>query len=172
MKQIIAYKAFNGRLFESEDKCIEYEKLMSEYPKETTTTIKNGHCDITHVLKYLKKTHYSQNKKTEDYYIVAGKYKFSGCYEEDMMCNIFEPHFLPTYDNVYNIGKQFALLALSGIELNKKTINYTLSKYKEANKYSKLTITEMSNDETMFNITDVRWHSGSIKPFYLKIEKL
>jgi hypothetical protein len=40
MEQVIAYKAFNGRLFDTEDKCIAYEKKMSQYPKVKETITK------------------------------------------------------------------------------------------------------------------------------------
>ena len=33
MEKVIAYKAFNGRLFDTEEKCLAYEKKMSQYPK-------------------------------------------------------------------------------------------------------------------------------------------
>ena len=32
MEKIITYKAFNGRLFDTEEKCLAYEKKMSQYP--------------------------------------------------------------------------------------------------------------------------------------------
>ena len=33
MEKVITYKAFNGRLFDTEEKCLAYEKKMSQYPK-------------------------------------------------------------------------------------------------------------------------------------------
>ena len=33
MEKVIAYKASNGRLFETEEKCLAYEKKLSQYPK-------------------------------------------------------------------------------------------------------------------------------------------
>ena len=36
MEKVIAYKSSNGRLFESEEKCLAYEKKLSQYPKVKT----------------------------------------------------------------------------------------------------------------------------------------
>lgn len=85
MEKIIAYKSFNGRLFETEEKCLAYEKKLSEYPKVKESVVKampsyvmDGTYEDIDILCYTTETREKPNarKRIERYYIVGGKYKF------------------------------------------------------------------------------------------------
>ena len=56
MEKVIAYKAFNGRLFDTEEKCLAYEKKMSQYPKvkESVDSVKGDSNNIRkHFTSYM-----------------------------------------------------------------------------------------------------------------------
>ena len=91
MEKIIAYKAFNGRLFESEEKCLAYEKKMSQYPKvkeridvaAPSYLIGGQYKDVDIVRHTFEKWEKpSSAKKVEKYFIVGGKYKFIDLYRK------------------------------------------------------------------------------------------
>lgn len=54
MEKVIAYKAFNGRLFDTEEKCLAYEKKMSQYPKVIMDSVKSDSNNIRkHFTSYM-----------------------------------------------------------------------------------------------------------------------
>ena len=114
MEQVIAYKAFNGRLFDTEDKCIAYEKKMFQYPKVKET--------IT---------------KAADSYLVGGKYKFihkSGKHEVSVMNGGVFPNGGDLSMNWYLAFRHFAEQILLGNELTDEFIQNNINVMNEINK--------------------------------------
>ena len=53
MEKVIAYKAFNGRLFDTEEKCLAYEKKMSQYPKVKESVDSDSNNTRKHFTSYM-----------------------------------------------------------------------------------------------------------------------
>lgn len=185
MEQVIAYKAFNGRLFDTEDKCIAYEKKMSQYPKVKETTKK---ADDTYIIlngedKYIPidivchfietQEKHSAHKKYSKYFIVGGKYKFVDCFgkhEKSVMCgNLLSPYI--TTFNWYEAFKHFAELILNGNELNDNYVNNEIEIINKNNGVNKLTV-EIIEPNRMWKIDNPRWISGAVAPYTFTIEKI
>ena len=184
MEKVTAYKANNGRLFETEEKCLAYEKKLSQYPKvkETTKkaedsyiTNKFGHGEyvstdiVQHIIETWEKP--SSQKKTEIFYIVGGKYKFTdihGKHGRSLMNG--STHDITT--EWYLGAKHFAEQILRGYELTDDFILSEIRKMNEINdKYCKLTA-EVIQPNRKWKIDNPRWHSGAVAPYTFTMEKM
>ena len=85
MEKVIAYKASNGRLFETEEKCVAYEKKLSQYPKvkesidvAAPSYLVGGQYKDIDIIRYTIESWEkpSSQKKVEKYFFVGGKYMF------------------------------------------------------------------------------------------------
>ena len=193
MEQVIAYKAFNGRLFDTEDKCIAYEKKLSQYPKVKETTIKAddsyitnkvGHGEyvstdiVQHVIETWEKP--SSSKKVDIYYIVGGKYKFIDIHGKHgaSLMNNGSAYLFNTEDTStewYLGAKHFAEQILKGHELTDDFISNEIKQLNELNrihsKYCELTA-EVIEPNKMWKIDNPRWLSGAVAPYTFTIEKI
>ena len=187
MEEIIAYKASNGRLFDSKEKCISYEKKLSQYPKVKETDIPcraNVLFDksdkpidvIKHVIERWEKP--SSQKKVEVYYIVGSKYKFT---------DLFGRHDFSLMNLIFNMtnneithwrhaANYFAEKILEGNEL---TDDYMLTEIEAINsenlsrdKYSTTLVLEIEKPNKKWKIDNSIFHSGSIAPHTFTIEKI
>lgn len=184
MEKVIAYKSFDGKLFLTEKKCLEYEDEIRQYPKVTETVTKadpvyRRQCNkelvdvdiIRHTVTTQEKP--SSQKKTDVYYIVGGKYKFSDCDNYRMMVGCIEKcEFDPTDQYWWWIAdRAIANYILSGNELNDRTANELVEMFRKTDPYSKMQVTVIEPDKK-WKFEDVRWHDGSIRPNFVTIEKL
>ena len=193
MEQVIAYKAFNGRLFDTEDKCIAYEKKLSQYPKVKETTIKAddsyitnkvGHGEyvstdiVQHVIETWEKP--SSSKKVDRYYIVGGKYKFIDIHGKHgaSLMNNGSAYLFNTEDTStewYLGAKHFAEQILKGHELTDDFVLSEINQMNEINcihsKYCELTA-EVIEPNKMWKIDNPRWHTGAVAPYTFIIEKI
>lgn len=192
MEKIIAYKAFNGRLFDTEDKCIAYENKLSQYPKVKKTTKraedsyitnKIGHGEyvstdiVQHVIETWEKP--SSQKKTEVFYIVGGKYKFIDTHGKHGASLMSGSTYLFNTDDTstewYLGAKHFAEQILKGHELTDDFVLSEINKMNEINsidcRYGKLT-TEVIQPNKIWKIDNPRWHTGAVAPYTFIMEKI
>ena len=183
MEQVIAYKAFNGRLFDTEDKCIAYEKKLSQYPKVKETTIKAddgyitnkvGHGEyvstdiVKHVIETWEKP--SSQKNTEVFYIVGGKYKFIDIYGKHGASLMSGSTNKDTSTEWYLGAKHFAELILKGKELTDEFIQNDINMMNEIN-YMKFTMNVIEPNKK-WEIDNPEWKTGKIAPYTFTIEKI
>ena len=181
MEEIKAYKAFNGRLFESEEKCVAYEKKMSQYPKvkeridvaAPSYLIGGQYKDVDivrHTIETWEKP--SSVKKVEKYFIVGGKYKFVdkfGRHESTVMNGgVFFGGNLSM--NWYLGFRHFAEQILLGNELTDEFVKSEVEKINEENKV-KLVVNVVKSGKK-WEIDNPSWHSGSVAPYTFTMEKL
>ena len=187
MEEVIAYKASNGRLFDSKEKCISYEKKLSQYPKVRETDIpcranvlfdkSDKPIDVKkHIIERWEKP--SSQKKVEVYYIVGSKYKFTDLYGSHGFC-LMNLIFQMTNDRLTHwshAANYFAEKILYGNEL---TDDYVLSEIDTINsenlsrdKYSTTLVVEIEKPNKKWKIDNPRWHSGSVAPHTFTIEKI
>ena len=176
MEKIIAYKSFNGRLFETEEKCLAYEKKLSEYPKVKEYNVRGLVWDnekgeevlsdiVRHTIARWEKP--SSARKDETYYVISDKYKFFDLFNQ--------------YDNLLMSGRyadnhnwHFALdiveMIVSGTELTDDVITNALNTFNTSNevKYSM----EVIESNKIWIIDNPKWHSGAFPPYAFKIEKI
>lgn len=186
MEKVIAYKASNGRLFESEEKCLAYEKKLSQYPKVkeridvAEPSYVNGQYKnfdiIRHTTERWEKP--SSQKKIEKYFIVGGKYKFIDLYgqhEETVMNgSLYINSESSTY--WYHGFKHFAEQILLGNELTDDFVKSEVEKLNDnkvnkANGIIKLVVKVIKSGKK-WEIDNPKWHSGAVAPYTFTMEKL
>lgn len=173
MKQVIAYMAFNGRLFETEEKCLAYEKKMAQYPKVKVITKKadNAYDIICHIVETWEKP--SSRKKVEKYFIIGGRYKFIdmfGRYERLIMSeNLFKGTCRETWDMAV---AHFAKIILSGDELTDEYILKEVDKINESCTFKgNMLSAEIITPDRKWKIDNPQWRTGRIAPYTFTIEK-
>ena len=192
MEKVIAYKASNGRLFETEEKCLAYEKKMAQYPKVKESIVKaapsylvDGEYEdidiVRHTIEKWDKPYSA--KKIEKYFIVGGKYKF------------IDLHCKHEY-SVMNGGVFGGLTPMGGLSMNWYTaFRYFCEKIllgneltdefvcDEVKKINHLIVDEcgLTNGKLVVNIIEPgkkweidnpSWHSGASAPYTFTMEKL
>lgn len=192
MEKITAYKAFNGRLFDSEEKCLAYEKKHSEYPKVKETinvalprySVNDGYIPVP-IDKFTKETWKtpSSQKKTEVYYIVCNKYKFTPL-SVNLDCElmggcVFDAERPTT--NWYNVARYFAELIILGNELTDEFITRKIdelnnmnrpSTYPKESLYTTDFVAYVMEQGKVWKIDNPSWQRGVIAPHTFLIEKL
>lgn len=188
MEEIMAYKASNGRLFESEEKCLAYEKKLSQYPKvkesidvAAPSCLINGEYKdidiVRHTIERWEKP--SSAKKVEKYFIVGGKYKFvdlHGKHEVSVMNGgVFPGGNLSM--NWYLAFRYFCEMVLLGNELTDEFV------CDEVEKINRLIVDKngIVDGELVVNIIESNrkweidnpsWHCGVVAPYTFTMEKL
>ena len=181
MEKVIAYKAFNGRLFESEEKCVAYEKKMSAYPKVKESVDKAARfyiiggqykdVDIVrHTIETWEKP--SSRKSVEKYFIVGGKYKFIDLYgkHEGSVMNGGVSLDGKLSMNWYLGFRHFAEQILRGNELTDEFVESEVEKINEENEV-KLVVNIVESNKK-WEIDNPSWHSGRFAPYTFTMEKL
>lgn len=175
MEKVIAFKAFNGKLFETEEKCLAYEKKYAEYPKTEVNILPQ----VEGVEKYRiveQKTPYA-TKNEQTFFLVNNLYKVSelgGHYV----------HNIPNVDVNLNEWQPLEKITCKVI-LDNNTFNDDLAQkicdiYDQCQKKSpfishsgvKIQVTE-TDHKTYWVIEDLAWRTGTVSPNgrYVKIEK-
>lgn len=184
MEKVIAYKAFNGRLFESEEKCLAYEKKMSAYPKvkeridvaAPSYLIGGQYKDIDivrHTIETWEKP--SSVKKVEKYFIVGGKYKFIDLYRKHessvMNGGVFPGGNLSM--NWYLGFRHFAEQILLGNELTDEFVESEVKKINEENgvDVARLVVNIVEPNKK-WEIDNPAWVGGAVSPYTFTMEKL
>lgn len=181
MEQVIAYKAFNGRLYETAEKCLAYEKKMAKYPKRTDETIKAEPTYLPYekpievnIVKHIIKTQAKPSAKVkyEKYYVVGDKYKFTGCMDFHMMLGVLD-HYKEekNYQDYAMNDRVIAEFILKGNELTDKNLQAIVDKFHQYDKHSKMTLTILETNKK-WRVEDLRWQSGQLAPNIVTIEKL
>lgn len=168
MERVIAYKAYDGRLFESEDKCLAHEKKMRQYPKteeEVTPQIIEG---INRVSVSYQKGPKSTILR-DSYFVVQDKVKITGFGD----C-------VPTLD-IHNTNMKFAseMEIIAAVMINEAggvddfIVREIISKFDENTK-GKIELKLDTDFKTYWIIEDMRWRWGMYAPMgrYVKIERL
>lgn len=181
MEKVIAYKSFNGRLFDTEEKCLAYEKKMSQYPKvkESVDVAAPSYWNdgkykdidiVRHTIERWEKP--SSRKSVEKYFIVGGKYKFIDLYGKHeasvMNGGVFPCSKLSM--NWYLAFSHFAEQILLGNELTDEFVKDEIEKLNEENEV-KLVVNVIKHDKK-WEIDNPFWHSGSVAPYTFTMEKL
>ena len=181
MEKIIAYKSFNGRLFETEEKCLAYEKKLSEYPKVKESVVKalpsyvvGGTYEDIDILRYTIETREKPHtkKKIERYYIVGGKYKFSDLHNQhdiSVMGGIVFQNGKVTM-NWYLAFRHFAEQILLGNELTDDFVKAEVEAINEENRI-KLEVNVIEKNKK-WEIDNPSWKSGITAPYTFTIEKI
>ena len=188
MEKVIAYKAFNGRLFESEEKCVAYEEKLSQYPKvkesidiaEPSYLVGGIYKDIDIVRHTIERWERpSSRKSVEKYFIVGGKYKFIDLYGKHetsvMKGGLFPMGGLSM--NWYFAFRYFCEKILLGNELTDEFV------CDEVKKINHLIVDKngIIDGELVVNIVEPNkkweidnpsWHSGVVAPYTFTMEKL
>jgi len=181
MEQVIAYKAFNGRLFDTEDKCIAYEKKMSQYPKVKETITKaadsylvGGQYRSVDIIRHTIETwDKPSHKKIDKYFIVGGKYKFIdkfGKHEVSVMNGGVFPNGGDLSMNWYLAFRHFAEQILLGHELTDEFIQSKINMMNEINDV-KLAVNVIEPNKK-WEIDNPKWTSGAVAPYTFTIEKI
>lgn len=181
MEKIIAYKSFNGRLFETEEKCLAYEKKLSEYPKVKESVVKacpsyvvGGTYEDIDILRYTTETREkpSSRKKIDRYYIVSGKYKFIDLHNQHnasvMDGTLFQNGKVSM--NWYLAFRHFAEQILLGNELTDDFVKTEVDAINEENQL-KLEVNVIEPNKK-WEIDNPSWKSGIIAPYTFTIEKI
>ena len=183
MEQVIAYKAFNGRLFDTEDKCIAYEKKLSQYPKVKETImkaadiydIKSGFgfyipMDIyKHIIETQEKP--SSSKKNEIFYIVGGRYKFIDVHGKHGASLMNGGSYVTRNPKWYTACRYFAEKIVSGEELTDKFMEYEVNEINLVNGIDHLSVRTIIPNKK-WEIDNPRWHTGAVAPYTFTIEKI
>lgn len=181
MEQVIAYKSFNGRLFETKEKCLAYEKKMSEYPKVKESVVKacpsymvGGQYKDIDILCYTTTTIEKPNalKRIERYYIVGGKYKFTDLHNQHSASVMNGTLFLNGKASMYwYFGfRHFAEQILLGNELTDDFVKQEIDAINEENQI-KLEVKVIEKNKK-WEIDNPSWHCGVVAPYTFTIEKL
>lgn len=186
MEKVIAYKSFNGRLFDTEEKCLAYEKKISQYPKVKESIAKaapsymsggkyRDNDIVRHTIERWEKP--SSAKKVEKYFIVGGKYKFidlHGKHEGSVMNGGLFPNGELSM-NWYLAFRHFAEQILLG---NKLTDNFVKSEVEKINKVHVSTldvarlVVNVIKPNKKWEIDNPSWHGGIVAPYTFTMEKL
>ena len=178
MEKVISYKASNGRLFESEEKCLAYEKKMSQYPKTRETlrmayTIngKRNKVDVVrHTIERWDKP--SARKSVEKYYIVGYKYKFVDLYGRHDF-SVMNGRLL--YGGEVTMDWQlsfchFAEQILLGNELSDEFVKSEVEKLNEVNGVK--LVVKVIEPNKKWEIDNPAWVGGAVSPYTFTMEKL
>ena len=188
MEKVTAYKSFNGRLFETEEKCLSYERKMLKYPKvkETITLADRAYiCGEyvpinieCHIIERREKPY--STKKVSKYFIVGGKYKFVdlfGKHERSVMGGgVFAFKGRMRWHLAF---RYFAEQILLGKELNDEFVKNEVEKIntayfgvtgKEVNKVK--LVVEIIEENKKWKIDNPLWHSGAVAPYTFTMEKI
>lgn len=188
MEKVIAYKASNGRLFDTEEKCLAYEKKMSQYPKVKESIdvaapyylVGGQYKDIDivrHTIERWEKP--SSRKSVEKYFIVGGKYKF---------IDLYRKHEASVMDggisldgklsmNWYLGFRHFAEQVLLGNELTDEFVESEIEKINEVNvskngvDVARLVVNIVEPNKK-WEIDNPSWHGGAVSPYTFTMEKL
>lgn len=184
MEKVMAYKASNGRLFESEEKCVAYEKKLSQYPKvkeridvaAPSYLVGGQYKDIDivrHTIETWEKP--SSVKKVKKYFIVGGKYKFIDLYgnHEFSVMNGGVFPFGNLSMNWYLGFRHFAEQILLGNELTDEFVEGEVEKINEANGYNvgKLVVNIVEPNKK-WEIDNPAWVGGAVSPYTFTMEKI
>lgn len=188
MERVIAYKASNGRLFETEEKCLAYEKKMPEYPKVKESIdvaapsylIGGQYKDIDivcHTIETWEKP--SSVKKVEKYFIVGGKYKFIDLYRKHestvMNGGVFSGGNWSM--NWYLGFRHFAEKILVGNELTDEFVESEVEKINEVNvskngiDVARLVV-KVIEPNKKWEIDNPAWVGGAVSPYTFTMEKI
>lgn len=188
MEKVIAYKAFNGRLFESGEKCVAYEKKLSQYPKvkeridvaAPSYLLGGQYKDIDIVRHTIERwERHSSQKKVEKYFIVGGKYKFIdlfGKHEVSVMNGGVFPNCGLSM-NWYLGFRHFAEQVLLGNELTDDFVEGEVEKLNEVNvskngvDVARLVVNIVEPNKK-WEIDNPSWHSGAVAPYTFTMEKI
>ena len=181
MEKVIAYKSFNGRLFDTEEKCLAYEKKMSQYPKVKESIdvaapsymVGGQYKDIDivrHTIERWEKP--SSVKKVEKYFIVGGKYKFIDLYgkHEVSVMNGGVSLDGKLSMNWYLGFRHFAEQILLGNELTDEFVKDEIEKINEENKVK--LVVNIVEPNKKWEIDNPSWHGGAVSPYTFTMEKL
>lgn len=188
MEKVIAYKASNGRLFESEEKCLAYEKKMSQYPKVKESIdvaapsylVGGQYRDVDivrHTIETWEKP--SSVKKVEKYFIVGGKYKFIDLYKKHessvMNGGVFPGGNLSM--NWYLGFRHFAEQILLGNELTDEFVKSEVEKINEVNVSKNgvddaRLVVNIVEPNKKWEIDNPSWCTGRIAPYTFTMEML
>lgn len=174
MKKIIAFKAENGRLFESEQKCLAYEEVLRAYPK-VDEAIEYGTCTegqplnvkiltFDRVAKHTITTQRAPRarKVKEVFFVIDGKYKMYddfGLYEKTVMHDVMgEPFARKPYIDYTFTAKFVAQKLLQGVPL-KQAVSEVAQAFHENNDHSKV-VCYAGGNEGEWVLEDERWKSG------------
>jgi len=190
MEKVIAYKSFNGRLFDTEEKCLAYENKMSQYPKvkesidvATPSYLVGGEYNkidiIRHTIERWEKP--SSRKSVEEFFIVGGKYKFVDLYGQHghtvMNGGVFYGGKLSM--NWYLAFRHFAEQILLGNELTDEFVNSEVEKINDMHVHLPTNdigivrlVVNIVESNRKWEIDNPSWHSGIIAPYTFTMEKL
>jgi hypothetical protein len=181
MEKVIAYKSFNGRLFENEEKCLSYERKMLKYPKvkETITLACRayilGEYFPINIMRHTIETWEKPNgtKKVEKYFIVDGRYKFidlHGKHESSVMNGGVFAFKGQHSMNWYLAFRYFAEQILLGKKLDDEFVKNEVEKINEINKIK--LVVEIIEKNKKWKIDNPLWHSGEIAPYTFTMERI
>lgn len=169
MERVTAYKAYNGRLFESEDKCLAYEEKMRQYPKTNEEILPQIIEGINRVSVSYQKSPCATTIRNSYFLVADNKFKITGF-----------GNSVPMLD-IHNANMKFAsmLEIIAAIMLNESgdvndfVIKDIMSKFEE-NDRGKPELKLDTDNKTYWIIEDLRWHRGIYAPMgrYVKIEQL
>lgn len=181
MEKVIAYKASNGRLFETEEKCLAYEKKMAQYPKVEESIVKaepsymigGEYKDIDivrHTIERWEKP--SSIKKVEKYFIVGGKYKFIDLHRKHEVSVMNGGVSLDGKLSMkWYLGfRHFAEQILLGNELTDEFVESEVEKMNEENEVK--LVVNIIEPNKKWEIDNPSWHSGRFAPYTFTMEKL
>lgn len=174
MEKITAYKAFNGKLFESEEKCLAYEKKMSAFPKHFVNEKTNSMFDIVLHEEYVKTAPNQPKERTERYIIINKKIKLSGhLYPVDVehVLNFNEYDLAITEQDSKCWGGLLVYLTkliLRFNNFNDKFAEQVIDVFNKDN-HLKVQITD-SKPNKMWYFEDIRWHYGFIAMNGVRVE--
>ena len=180
MEKVIAYKSSNNRLFESEEKCLAYEKKLSQYPKVKTIVKKASPAYVVgtykdvDILNYITETQekpYSQ-KRIDRYYIVGGKYKFIDLhYKHGGSVMYGSVHLDGRLSTRWDFGfRRFAEQILLGNELTDDFVKSEVENLNEINKIK--LVANVIEPDKKWEIDNPSWQSGLVAPYTFTMEKL
>lgn len=199
MEQVTAYKSYNGRLFETAEKCLAYEKKQKQYPKvkeEVEYAMqwdfdKVQNLPFERIEKHIITTRKtpSANRQISIFYVVDGKYKFTDDFnvlDRELMQDIMHPReetpYMPSvtgHDEGINKPRSeyYHVLNIGRILARKlllgekieKAIDEVVTSFREFDKRYAY-LECIKVDNKHWTIEDKRWHHGSIRPNRLHVE--
>lgn len=200
MEKVTAYKSYNGRLFESEEKCLAYENKMKQYPKVKESVEYGEQYDINlgkevSFNKVEKRTIITQNsprglRKMDIFYLIDKKYKMYDDFntlDGELMHDIMiprnrKPYLTDAKGHCYDDGSKsseyYAPMNVCRILARKllygieveKAINEVVTEFKEFDAKKYALLEYEVVNEKHWVIENKRWHSGVTKPNRLHIE--
>lgn len=189
MRKVIAFRAFNGRLFEDEQKCYEYEQELALYPKvkrlefhSKPLVLTDGRKVPLNIYKYVTEVQERPNsqKETDTEYVVDDKYRFKGLSTDldiDLMSGNLRLNGIHT-SNWRNAARLFAEMIIDGESLDDKSIRLSISKLNLLNREIKelpcktdLQVKVLQKNQK-WEISNPAWRTGIIPPYIFTIERI